>query len=62
MAVYLLKTYTVMSNRQLGEICGEIGITSVSKAHERFKEKLYNNKALKKQLRCFLKNMSNVKI
>jgi hypothetical protein len=61
MAIFLLKTYTAASNRQIGEMFGGLGISSVSKAYERFKEKLNKNKMLKKQLRYFSKNMSIVK-
>jgi len=61
MAIYLLKTYTAASNSQIGEIFGGIGISSVSKVFERFKEKLNKDKILKRQLNFFLKNMSIVK-
>ena len=61
MAIFLLKTYTALSNRQLGEMFGGLGISSVSKAYERFKEKLKKNKVLKNQLRYFSKSLSIVK-
>ena len=61
MAIYLLKTYTAASNSQIGEMFGGLGISSVSKVFERFKGKVNKNRLLKKQLRYFSQNMSNVK-
>ena len=61
MAIYLLKTYTALSNREIGEKFGGVGVSSVSKVFERFKEKLNNDNELKRQLKALLKNMSNVK-
>lgn len=61
MAIFLLKTHTALPNRQIGEIFGGLGISSVSKVFERFKEKLNKDKVLNKQLMYFSKNMSIVK-
>ena len=57
-AIYLLKSHTSLTNRQLGEKLGNISYSAVAKVYWRFSEKLKKDRALKKKIREI---MSNVK-
>lgn len=57
-AIYLLKKHTGLTNRQAGELLGNISYSSVARVYQRFSEKLKKDKALKKKIGEI---MSNVK-
>ena len=61
MTIYLLKRHTEMTNRQIGELFGELSVSAVAKVYERFSEKLEKNRPLRKQLAEISRKMSNVK-
>lgn len=61
MTIYLLKRHTEMTNRQIGELFGELSVSAVAKVHERFSEKVEQNRPLKKHLSKISRKMSNVK-
>lgn len=56
--IYLIKKYTGMTNRQLGELFGGISYSAVAKAHHRFEACLKKDNKLKKTVSSI---MSNVK-
>jgi len=57
-AIYLLKKHTGLTNRQIGELLGNISYLAVAKVYQRFSKKLNKDKALKKKIEEI---MSNVK-
>jgi putative transposase len=57
-AIYLLKKHTGLTNRQVGELLGNISYSAVAKVYQRFSEKLEKDKALEKKIGEI---MSNVK-
>ena len=60
-AIYLLKKYTGLTNRQIGQQLGNISYSAVAKVYQRFSEKLRKDKALKKKIAGIMSNLSNVK-
>lgn len=58
MAIYLLRKYTGISNRQIVELLGNISYSAVAKAYQRYLQKLRKDKLSKKRLGEI---MSNVK-
>lgn len=58
MAIYLIKKYTGLSNREIGYILGNLSYSGVSKAYRRFEEKVERDSRLKGKIR---EVMSNVK-
>jgi len=60
-AIYLIKEYTWMTNREIGELFGNMSYSAVSKTHQRLKVELTKNKSLQKRLGELTRVMSNVK-
>jgi len=64
LALYLIKKYTALSLKEIGEIFS-MDYTAVSQAARRFEERISEDKSLKKKVVQILKNlkieMSNVK-
>ncbi|MBN2420055.1 MAG: transposase [Deltaproteobacteria bacterium] len=59
--VYILKTCTELSNKEIGEYFGGLSYSAVAKIKERFIGKLNKDHALKKKVERIKKIMSNVK-
>ena len=59
--IYLIKKYTGLTNRQIGEIFGGLSYSAVAKIHKRFSEKTAKDRSLKKRLTALTSNISNVK-
>ena len=57
-AVYLMKRYTSLTNKEIGRIFGNLSYSGVSKVNRRFEEKMKSNRILKMKVE---KIMSNVK-
>jgi len=60
-AIYLLKKYTGLTNRQIGQLVGDISYSAVAKVYQRFSEKLKRDKALRMEVGEIVSNLSNVK-
>ena len=60
-AIYLLKKYTCLTNRQIGQQLGNISYSTVAKVNQRFSEELRQDKALKKKVEGIISNLSLVK-
>jgi len=60
-AIYLLKKYTGLTNRQIGQQLGNISYSAVAKVYQRFSEELRQDKALKKKVEGIISNLSLVK-
>ena len=60
-AIYLVKKYTGLTNKQLGQLFGNISYSAVAKACQRFAKKLEKDIVLKKKVGEIKRNMSNVK-
>jgi len=50
-----------MTNKEIGELFGNISYSAVSKTHQRFKVELTKNESFKKRLVELVSLMSNVK-
>jgi chromosomal replication initiation ATPase DnaA len=61
MTIYLLKTYTDMNNRQIGELFGGLSYSAVAKVNERFSAKVKKDRKLRSRLAAFSKVLSDVK-
>ncbi len=61
MTIYLPKKYTGMTNRQIGQLFGELSYSAVVKVHRRFEEILTEDRSLSKTLKEITKKMSHVK-
>jgi putative transposase len=61
MAIYLLKRYTSLMNRQIGELFQGLTYSGVSKANQRFSLRLSRDKDLRKVVEKISRSMSNVK-
>ena len=61
MAIYLLKRYTGLTNREIGRLFGGMTYSAVAKTHERFSEKLKKDRTLAREVQRIMKEMSNVK-
>jgi putative transposase len=59
--VYILKTYTELSNKEVGEYFGGLSYSAVAKIKERFLDKLNKDRVLKKKVEKIKQDMSNVK-
>jgi REP element-mobilizing transposase RayT len=58
MAIYIMKNFTGLTNREIGKICGNLSYSGVSKVYKRFVEKCEMDKSLKRKIEAI---MSNVK-
>jgi REP element-mobilizing transposase RayT len=59
--IYILKTCTDLSNKEVGEYFGGLSYSAVAKIKERFLNKLNKDRALKKRVDRIKQYMSNVK-
>jgi REP element-mobilizing transposase RayT len=57
-AIYLMKKYTGLTNREIGHIFGNLSYSGVSKVNRRFEKKIQKDSSLKRKV---LEIMSNVK-
>ncbi len=60
-AIYLIKKYTGLTNRQIGQLFGYISYSAVGKAYQRFSTKLAKDKLLRKMVEEIMTKMSHVK-
>lgn len=60
-AVYLLKQYTGLTNREIMELFGRVSYSAIAKAYERFRGDLMKDKALQKEVEAITSSLSNVK-
>lgn len=60
-AIYLMKKLTSMTNKQIGQLFGDISYSAVTKVYQRFSAKLRNNKSLRKSIEEIRTNLSQVK-
>jgi len=56
-AIYLLKEYSTLTNREIGDIFGDISYSAVTKAYQRFKEKMNKDKTLRDKVREIISNV-----
>ncbi len=56
-AIYLLKKHTNLTNRELGDIFGDISYSAVTKAYQRFKEKMKKDRKLKVSIKEIMANV-----
>lgn len=56
-AIYLLKEYTTLTNRELGDIFGDISYSAVTKAYQRFKEKMNKDRNLMASVKEIINNV-----
>jgi REP element-mobilizing transposase RayT len=59
--IYLLRQQTGMTNREIGDFVGGLSYSGVTRAEERFAEKLKKNKKLQKDVKAVSQKMSNIK-
>jgi chromosomal replication initiation ATPase DnaA len=59
--VYILKTCTELSNKDVGEYFGGLSYSAVAKIKERFLGKLERDRALSKRVGKIKQTLSNVK-
>jgi putative transposase len=60
-AIYLMKRYAGLTNRQLAGLFGDISYSAVAKAYARFSGRLTRDRSLQKTTREIMARMSNVK-
>jgi REP element-mobilizing transposase RayT len=61
MAIYLVKRFTGMTNREIGGLFGGLTYSAVAKAYERYSLKLAKDKSLKRELESISSELSKVK-
>ncbi len=61
MAIYLSKRHTGLTNRQIGELFGNISYSGVTRVGQRFAERMAKDPKLRKSMEDISKNLSNVK-
>jgi len=61
MAIYLLKGGTGLTNRQIGQMFGDISYSAVSKAYQRFSAELRKDRRLRKDVEGVMAVLSQVK-
>lgn len=59
--IYMLKKYTGITNKQIGELFGELSYSAVAKVLERFSADMEKDRLLRKQVERICNGMSNVK-
>jgi putative transposase len=59
--VFLMKFFTGMTNKEIGEYFGGLNYSAVAKIKKRFSDNLMEDRALKKRMEELVKQMSNVK-
>lgn len=59
--IYLIKKYTGLTNRQIGQLFGHISYSAVEKVYQRFSTKLAKDRSLRKMVEEIMTKMSYVK-
>ena len=49
-AIYLIKKYTDLANKQMGQLFGNVSVSAVAKVYQRFSKRLEGDMALKKKV------------
>ena len=57
-AIYLMKKFTGMTNRQIGELFGDLSYSAVAKAHQTLSTKLKKDRSLRKRVQEITSNLS----
>jgi chromosomal replication initiation ATPase DnaA len=57
-AIYLMKKLTGMTNRQIGELFGDLSYSAVAKAYQRFSVNLRKDKKLRKKVETIKAKLS----
>ncbi len=60
-AIHLMKKWTAITNKEIGELFEGLGFSAVAQANSRFSRKLMNDKILWKRVREILDKLSHVK-
>jgi hypothetical protein len=60
-AILLMKNWTNLTNKQIGELFGGLSFSDVSKEHQRFSRKAKTDKALGRRIKKIMAKMSHVK-
>ena len=60
-AIHLMKKWTSVSNKQIGDLFGSLSFTAVSKANQRFMMRMIKDRKLRRRVDDILRNMSHVK-
>ena len=60
-AIHLMKKWTSITNKQIGELFGGLSFSAVAQANSRFSRKLMNDKILRKRVEEILDKLSHVK-
>ena len=61
LAIYLAKRYSNLSNREIGEIFGNLSYSAVTKVYQRFMQKMEKDTHLVKKVQTLKAHLSNVK-
>lgn len=61
-AIFLLKRFTHLSNKEIGMLFGNISYSAVAKANQRFKVELKRDRKIQNQIKELVSKMSNVKV
>ena len=57
-AIYLMKKFTGMTNRQIGRLFGDLSYSAVAKAYQRFSANLGSDKRLRKKVEAIRDKLS----
>jgi putative transposase len=60
-AIYLMKKWTSLTNKQIGNLFGDLSYSAVSKANQRFIADMKKDRKLRKKVDAIMKIMSHVK-
>ena len=60
-AIHLLKKWTAITNRQIGDLLGGLSYSAVSKVNQRFSEKLITDRSLRRTVNDITDSLSHVK-
>jgi len=60
-AIHLMKKWTSVTNKQIGDLFGGFSFTAVSKANQRFMMRMKKDRKLRRRVDDILRNMSHVK-
>jgi hypothetical protein len=59
--IYFIKKFTEMTNRQIGELFGNLSYSAISQVRRRLSQKVSKDKSLRKELEKLDKTMSHIK-
>ena len=60
-AIYLMKKWTSITNKQIGDLFGGLSFTAVSKANQRFIMRMKKDRNIRKKVDDIVRSMSHVK-